>query len=263
MSLERAIEQAVEQYMPLARRLAERFHASGVDPDALESDATMALWAAARRAAQLEARGHKVKNFQAFATSRIRLELFKSVRDAPFAHLADVPIRLREAAEKCERAGEALLARGIRRPSAEQLAGEAGIAVWRADAVLSLTTIVPRQSAIEWADNTGSTAVRNPVASLEPTFGVRSFTPESGCPHYGPIPMVSKLVCMVCHATGFDHHPLMKRTLASDPLPEPEPEDYQPPVIEIKVQQHRTETRAVRRQRLFATAKGDQCSDAT
>jgi hypothetical protein len=46
---------------------------------------------------------------------------------------------------------------------------------------------------------------------LIPLFPVGQFTPQSACPHDGPIPRGSRLVCMVCGASGMDDHPGLKR----------------------------------------------------
>lgn len=36
-----------------------------------------------------------------------------------------------------------------------------------------------------------------------PLFGVAPFTPASPCPHFGPMPRHTSLVCMVCNETGW------------------------------------------------------------
>lgn len=55
---------------------------------------------------------------------------------------------------------------------------------------------------------------------LEPTFGIRSWTPGSTCgdvhPH-GPMPKGSRCCCMAKHCTGIEGHPLLKET-ATDRL---------------------------------------------
>lgn len=56
-----------------------------------------------------------------------------------------------------------------------------------------------------------------------PLFPLDSFTKESGCPHRGPLPVGSKFVCMVCHQSGMDHHPALRRDARADPKPEPAP----------------------------------------
>ena len=73
----------------------------------------------------------------------------------------------------------------------------------------------------------------DPWTELEPLFPVGVFTPYSKCPHEGPIPEGSKLVCMVCHKSGKDGTPALPRDvkrLPDDPRPtEPEqPESPKP-----------------------------------
>lgn len=46
---------------------------------------------------------------------------------------------------------------------------------------------------------------------LIPLFPVASFTPRSACAHSSPIRRGSSLCCMVCHASGMDEHPAMRR----------------------------------------------------
>lgn len=57
-----------------------------------------------------------------------------------------------------------------------------------------------------------------------PLFPLDSFTPHSRCPHHGPIRPYSSFVCMVCHATGRDNHPLLQRDPRTDPAPAPKPD---------------------------------------
>ena len=57
---------------------------------------------------------------------------------------------------------------------------------------------------------------------LEPLFPVDSYTPRSACPHHGPIMPGSVFVCMICHSSGADAHPAMRRH-TSDPRPDPRP----------------------------------------
>lgn len=63
---------------------------------------------------------------------------------------------------------------------------------------------VPRRRA---SDRDGTT--------LMPLFPVAGFFyPGCPCPHRGPIPEGSSLVCMVCHRSGMDASPLMRETAA-------------------------------------------------
>lgn len=51
---------------------------------------------------------------------------------------------------------------------------------------------------------------------LMPLFPVGPLTPQSPCPHYGPIPIGSVLCCMVCHQSGVDGYSAVKRTDLDD-----------------------------------------------
>lgn len=51
---------------------------------------------------------------------------------------------------------------------------------------------------------------------LEPLFPVGPFTPESACPHRRPIPLGSRLCCMVCDQSGLDGHPHLKKTAVDE-----------------------------------------------
>src|SRR4051812_254617 len=75
-----------------------------------------------------------------------------------------------------------------------------------------------------------------PCPRLVPLWPIDSLTPASPCPHHGPIRRDSVFFCVVCHQSGQDHHPALKRTPGTDPRPEPKPA---PPV----------EPRRTRRQR--------------
>jgi hypothetical protein len=55
---------------------------------------------------------------------------------------------------------------------------------------------------------------------LEPMFPVPPFTPQSACPHYGPIRRGSPFVCSVCHVSPFDHWDFF----LPDPLVDPKPD---------------------------------------
>jgi len=55
---------------------------------------------------------------------------------------------------------------------------------------------------------------------LVPLFPVNGFTPESPCPHHGPLPEGSALCCMACHKSGMDDHPAIRRDRRFDPRPD-------------------------------------------
>ena len=86
-----------------------------------------------------------------------------------------------------------------------------------------------------------------PPPRLQPLFGVGMHTPLSACPHNGPIPAGSVLVCMICHQSGQDDHPALQpspddptrdplKVVIPGPAPAPTPK----------------ETRAMQRARKFA-----------
>jgi hypothetical protein len=56
---------------------------------------------------------------------------------------------------------------------------------------------------------------------LVPLFPIGPFTPQSICPHHGPIRPGSIFCCMVCSQSGMDEHPALKRDPCNDPRPEP------------------------------------------
>ncbi len=58
---------------------------------------------------------------------------------------------------------------------------------------------------------------------LVPLFPIGSFTPGSSCGHRHPIRAGSVFCCMVCHASGMDDHPELKRDPKTDPAPELKP----------------------------------------
>ncbi len=82
---------------------------------------------------------------------------------------------------------------------------------------------------------------------LIPLFPVGPFTPQSACGHYRPIEPGSAFCCVVCHSSGIDDHPALKR----DPLTDPKPE---PVAVPIAPPQSSRETRKQRRQRKFGLA---------
>jgi hypothetical protein len=85
------------------------------------------------------------------------------------------------------------------------------------------------------------TAVRPPP--LVPFFPIGPFNPDSRCGHNRPIQAGSVLCCMVCHCSGMDDHPALKRNPLTDPAPEPKP----PPAPKAAAR----ETRKQRRQKIY------------
>lgn len=86
-------------------------------------------------------------------------------------------------------------------------------------------------------------AVRPP--RLVPLFPVGAYTPQSTCAHRRPIEPGSSLCCMVCHTSGMDRHPALRRDARSEPAPEPKPKPAPENTLIPR------ETRRERRQRLF------------
>jgi hypothetical protein len=56
---------------------------------------------------------------------------------------------------------------------------------------------------------------------LVPLFPVGAFTPDSPCPHYGPIKAGSNLACMVCGKSGRDGHPALVIHKGEEQPPDP------------------------------------------
>ncbi len=63
---------------------------------------------------------------------------------------------------------------------------------------------------------------------LVPLFPIVALTPDAPCPHHGPLPRGTVLVCMICHRSGLDNRPALRRDPATDPKPEPKPEASKP-----------------------------------
>jgi hypothetical protein len=99
------------------------------------------------------------------------------------------------------------------------------------------------QSSLKTRDPECSDARRPP--RLVPLFPIGPFTPQSQCPHHGPIRPGSVFCCMVCSRSGMDDHPALQR----DPLTDPRPE---PKRSEVRSLSHCRETRKERRRRIHA-----------
>jgi hypothetical protein len=92
---------------------------------------------------------------------------------------------------------------------------------------------------------------------LTPLFPIASFTPQSACPHHKPLERGSSFCCMVCHSSGMDGHPGLRRDSLSDPSPESKPAPVPDSVAPSKSDVSQ-ETRKQRRRRLFAEAVAAQ-----
>jgi hypothetical protein len=93
----------------------------------------------------------------------------------------------------------------------------------------------------------------DPGFRLIPLFPIGAFTPQTPCPHHGSIGRGSRLCCMVCHASGMDDHPGLRRDPEADPAPEPAPAPASDCAEPSRPERSR-ETRKQRRRRLFAAA---------
>ena len=81
---------------------------------------------------------------------------------------------------------------------------------------------------------------------LIPLFPLGPLTPESVCRHNGPIEPGSLFCCVICHHSGIDDHPALKRDARTDPTPEAKPAPAPP--------KKTCETRRQRRRRIFGTS---------
>jgi hypothetical protein len=80
---------------------------------------------------------------------------------------------------------------------------------------------------------------------LIPLFPIGAFTPQSACPHHDSIKRDSRLCCMVCHASGMDDHPGLRRDPKTDPSPEPRPK----PDDDVAVSSESGKSKETRKQR--------------
>ena len=72
----------------------------------------------------------------------------------------------------------------------------------------------------------GGSPTQNPsprVPHLEPLYPITPLVPASPCPHHGPIRAGSVFCCMVCHQSGQDAHPALRRDPRTDPKPDRKP----------------------------------------
>lgn len=75
--------------------------------------------------------------------------------------------------------------------------------------------------AISYQNESGTKPDAKTLPHLIPLFPIGPFTPSSSCGHRHPIRAGSAFCCMVCHASGIDDHPELKRDPKTDPKPEP------------------------------------------
>ena len=86
---------------------------------------------------------------------------------------------------------------------------------------------------------------------LIPLFPIGPYTPQSTCPHREAIEQGSALCCMVCHNSGMDAHPSLRRDPQTEPAPEPQDEPAPDLTLRFKTGES-LETRKQRRRRMFA-----------
>jgi hypothetical protein len=79
------------------------------------------------------------------------------------------------------------------------------------------------------------------VREMVPMFPIKALDDQSVCPHNGPIARGSRFVCMICHASGMDAHPALRRDAATEPKPEAKPERT---TIKLSRRQKRARTAA-------------------
>jgi hypothetical protein len=226
---------------PIAVEIGRRYpRKEGIDRDDLISEACLAMCEAAHR--YFEELPGITMDLERWIKRRIRDHLSDYVRDRLFAFLADVPSRLKRRAIQVHTATERIKARGILRPTYEQIAGEARVSV---EAVVSLSifkAVIVRQSLIEWCEDRGGERAGEPTG-IAPIFGPQpGFSPLTPCSniHHGRIPKGDKVYCPVCHKSGVDGHPALRRSKATDPAPEvareAPPAPTRKPSIETRVQ---------------------------
>jgi RNA polymerase sigma factor (sigma-70 family) len=129
------VDGLVAEHMDFARELAREWEGRGVDPDDLESEATVALWRAAR-----EYRPGP-KTFKSWAQARITRDLINLVVDQRWPGGIEVPRDLRRIKRKLYRATAELLAEGINRPTPEEVCERSGIDLESAREALGLPTV--------------------------------------------------------------------------------------------------------------------------
>ncbi len=126
--------------------------------------------------------------------------------------------------------------------STEMIASRAGVSVRRVQFGLSRAQAQEKGDVLNdstWANVHGIRAPR-----LIPMFPIGPYTPLSTCCHHRAITSGSLFCCMVCHCSGVDEHPALRRDPSTDPAPEPKPEPPPPKTG--------PETRKQRRGREFA-----------
>ncbi len=108
--------------------------------------------------------------------------------------------------------------RGI---ACQKIAEEYGLTVRDVrDGIERARKLEARCSRDEWLSDFQSGREVERGFRLMPMFPISAFTPQSTCPHGGPLQSGSTLCCMVCHTSGMDEHPSLRHDPAADPRPE-------------------------------------------
>jgi RNA polymerase sigma-B factor len=126
------IDGLVAEHLEFARRIACDWHGRGVDPDDLESEATVALW----QAAQSYRPGTRA--FRGWAERCIVTALTSLVHNQPFPGGIAVPKDLRRVKRRLYKAAAELLSEGYDRPTPEEVCERSGIDLETAREALGL-----------------------------------------------------------------------------------------------------------------------------
>jgi hypothetical protein len=111
------------------------------------------------------------------------------------------------------------------------------------------------RNAVTVAPSAGSRPEPQVMPRLVPLFPIGPFTPDTRCGHRHPIRAGSVFCCMVCHSSGYDNHPELKRDPKTEPGLEPsQPVDATPEPSISGNGNGSVETRKQRRRRQYAAA---------
>jgi DNA-directed RNA polymerase specialized sigma subunit len=126
------VDGLVAEHMDFARAIARDWEGRGCDPDELESEATVALWRAARSYKPGQ------RTFKAWAERYIVTALVRLVHDQPFPGGITVPRDVMRDKRKLYKAAAELMAEGVDRPTPGEVCERAGIDLESAREALGL-----------------------------------------------------------------------------------------------------------------------------